>query len=122
MAHFAQVENGLVIQCLVVSNDDVDNLPFPESEPVGQAFLLSLGLGEGWLETSYNANFRGRYGCQGSTYDYTLDAFYAPQPYPTWVLDDSFLWVPPVPMPSEGYWTWNEATQQWDEVADPYTV
>ncbi len=121
MAHFAQIQDGKVVQCLVVSNDDCNNLEFPASEPIGQAFLESLGLGSGWLQTSYNNNFRGRFGCQGSIYDETLDAFYAPQPHPTWILDSSFIWVPPIPRPTEGYWTWNESTQEWEELPDPYT-
>ena len=43
MAHFAQLTNNIVQQVIVVSNDDVDNLPFPTSEPVGQAYIASLG-------------------------------------------------------------------------------
>ena len=69
MAHFAKMENNRVVNVIVVSNDDCDDLPFPESEPVGQAFLASLGLDGLWLQTSYNANFRGYYG----TVDYTFD-------------------------------------------------
>lgn len=61
MAHFAQMTNGLVSDVIVVSNDDCDNLPFPESEPVGQAFIASLGIPGDWLQTSYNGNFRGLY-------------------------------------------------------------
>lgn len=78
MAHFAKMNGNLVEQVIVVSNDDVDNLPFPESEPVGQAFIASLGLGGDWLETSYNNNFRGVYAGIGYTYDAVLDIFVAP--------------------------------------------
>jgi len=61
MAHFAQFENGVVQQVIVVSNDDCGGGEFPESEPIGQAFLASLGLLGEWLQTSYHANFRGKY-------------------------------------------------------------
>jgi len=61
MAHFAQLTNNIVQQVIVVSNDDVDNLPFPTSEPVGQAYIASLGIEGEWLQTSYNGNFRGLY-------------------------------------------------------------
>jgi hypothetical protein len=61
MAHFAQVDNGIVQQVIVIANADCDDLPFPESEPVGQAFIASLGLTGDWLQTSYNGNFRGTY-------------------------------------------------------------
>lgn len=61
MAHFAQVKNNVVTDVIVVSNDDCNNLPFPDSEPVGQAFIASLGITGDWLQTSYNGNFRGCY-------------------------------------------------------------
>jgi hypothetical protein len=78
MAHFAQVRNGIVQQVIVVSNEDCDNLPFPDSEPVGQAFISSIGLDGYWLETSYNNNFRGTYAGIGFTYDSALDEFVEP--------------------------------------------
>jgi len=78
MAHFAKMNGNIVEQVIVVSNNDVDNLPFPESEPLGQAFIASIGLGGDWLETSYNNNFRGTYAGIGYTYDAALDIFVAP--------------------------------------------
>jgi hypothetical protein len=78
MAHFAKVENNIVLEVIVISNQDCDNLPFPESEPIGQAFIASIGLGGDWLETSYNNNFRGIYAGIGYTYDAALDIFVAP--------------------------------------------
>ena len=51
---------------------------FPESEPVGQAFLASLGFNGEWLQTSYHANFRGAYAGIGYSYDAELDEFVAP--------------------------------------------
>ncbi len=68
MAHFANVENNEVGQVIVVANADCDDLPFPESEPVGQAYLASLGLAGEWLQTSYNGNFRGTYAGIGYTF------------------------------------------------------
>jgi len=61
MAHFAQMVNNSVTAVIVISNSDCDNLPFPESEPVGQAFIASLGLEGEWLQTSYSGSFRNRY-------------------------------------------------------------
>jgi hypothetical protein len=78
MAHFAKMNNNKVEQVIVVSNDDIDNLPFPESEPIGQAFIASIGLDGNWLETSYNNNFRGTYAGVGFTYDDILDEFVPP--------------------------------------------
>jgi len=75
MAHFAQINDNKVTQVIVVSNDDCDNLEYPASEPVGQAFIASLGLDGVWLQTSYNGNFRGTYAGIGYTYDPVADVF-----------------------------------------------
>jgi len=61
MAHFAKINNGTVAEVIVVNNDDCGGGEFPESEPIGQAFIASLGLSGEWLQTSYHANFRGKY-------------------------------------------------------------
>ena len=71
MANFAQVTNTIVEQVIVIANDDCDNLPFPDSEPVGQAFIASLGYTGEWLQTSYNGNFRGCYAGIGYTWNGT---------------------------------------------------
>lgn len=77
MAHFAKVEDGNVVQVIVVNNEALGNLEFPESEPVGQEFIALLGLEGTWLQTSYNNNFRGVY-ASGCTYDEVNDVFVSP--------------------------------------------
>jgi hypothetical protein len=71
MAHFAEVQNGSVTQVIVVSNDDCGGGNFPESEPIGQAFIASLGLAGEWLQCSYHANFRGKYAGIGDLWNGT---------------------------------------------------
>ena len=78
MAHFANIEGNKVSQVIVVSNDDIDNLPFPESEPVGQAFIASLGITGEWLQTSYSGSFRGTYAGIGFTYSLEDNLFIPP--------------------------------------------
>ena len=78
MAHFAKIENDTVEQVIVVANSDCGGGVFPASEPVGQAFLASLGLEGEWKQTSYNANFRGVYASAGWSYDADADVFVAP--------------------------------------------
>ena len=78
MAHFAKIENNKVTDVIVVSNDDCGGGEFPESEPIGQEFLASLGLTGQWLQTSYHANFRAYYAGIGYTYDAQLDEFVPP--------------------------------------------
>jgi hypothetical protein len=76
MAHFAQMKENIVQQVIVVNNEVLENKPFPESEPIGIAFCKSLyGEDTEWLQTSYNANFRGRYAGAGSIYNLELDEF-----------------------------------------------
>lgn len=78
MAHFAKVENSIVQQVVVVANADCGGGNFPESEPIGQAFLASLGLDGEWLQCSYSGSFRGRYAGIGFTYSSELDEFVKP--------------------------------------------
>ena len=119
MAHFAKLdENNVVLEVNVVSNETINNLSFPESEPLGVAFLTQWSGGHtNWKQTSYNANFRKNYAGIGSTYDSVLDAFVAPKPFPSWLLNtDTALWQAPVPYPTDGkFYDWNEETQQWVE-------
>ena len=79
MAHFAKISSdNIVQQVIVVSNDDCGGGDFPASEPIGQAFLASLGLTGEWLQTSYHANFRGKYAGIGDIYDAEADEFVPP--------------------------------------------
>ena len=65
--------------------------------------------------TSYNNNIRFNYAGIGYTYDTVRDAFIAPQPWASWVLDEvTCRWGAPVAMPSAGGpWTWDEDTESW---------
>jgi hypothetical protein len=124
MAHFAKLdENNIVLQVIVISNNDINNLPFPESEPVGIAFCKSLfGSDTRWAQTSYNANFRYNYAGIGYTFDPMTEsnstsygAFIPPKPYDSWLLNTNiFQWEPPVPYPNDGQsYYWDEETQSW---------
>jgi len=78
MAHFARVDGGIVREVIVINDSDCGGGTMPESEPVGQAFIVSIGLDGEWRQTSYNGNFRGMYAGSGYTYDAVLDEFVAP--------------------------------------------
>ena len=78
MAHFALVEHGIVKEVIVVSNDDCGGGNFPDSEPIGQAFLESLGFSGEWKQCSYHANFRSVYPGLGYLYDSEHDQFVSP--------------------------------------------
>lgn len=116
MAHWAKVNNGIVEQIIV-------------AEPEFFETFVDTGPGE-WVQTSYNTYggvhadggvpLRKNYAGIGYTYDAIRDAFYEPQPYPSWTLnEDTCLWEPPVAHPSdENRYIWNEETTSWDEVTE----
>ena len=122
MSHFAQIENGIVTQVIVIEQDQIDTGLWGDPGT--------------WIQTSYNtrggvhydpvtnqpdggAAFRGNYAGIGYVYDAANDVFYPPQPYPSWTISaPAWLWTAPVPRPTDGKrHTWNESTQTWDLVA-----
>ena len=114
MAHFAKVNNGIVEQVIVAEPEFFDN--FVDTSP---------GT---WLQTSYNTYgnqhtkggtpLRGNYAGKGFIYDAINDVFYAPQPYPSWTLNQTtWLWEAPTPYPTDDkQYRWNESTTSWVEV------
>jgi hypothetical protein len=123
MAHFAKVNtNNVVEEVLVISNDDIQNLDFPESEPIGQQFIQSLGLEGNWLQTSYNSNFRKNYAGIDFKYDMDRDAFIPPSPFLSWVLnEDTCQWEPPIPYPPNRYnYYWDEDRLSWVEINENF--
>ena len=118
MSHFAKVENGIVTQVIVAEQDFID----------------SGVVGHGWIQTSYNTRGNVHYGQDGQPdggvalnknyagIGYTWDGtgFAAPQPYPSWTLNqDTYLWESPVPYPTDGkIYSWDEATTSWVEVTN----
>lgn len=119
MAHFAKIneQTNEVEQVIVISNEDCNNLPFPDSEPIGQQFIQNLGLSGVWKQTSYNNNFRKQYAGLGYTYNTENDVFISPKPYPSWILNETdWTWEAPLPYPNDvnGY-IWDEDTLNWIE-------
>ena len=115
MAHFAELDsNNVVLRVVVVDTKDNSTADGVEKESIGQAFCERL-FGGRWVQTSYNNKIRKRYAGVGFTYNETLDAFIAPQPFPSWTLDNTTAdWVSPIPMPNDGkVYIWDEATQSW---------
>lgn len=110
MAHFAEIdEQGIVKQVLVVPD---------EQEHRGQDFLANdLKLGGTWIQTSYNHRIRKQYAGIGFKYDADADVFIAPQPFPSWTLDDNHDWQPPVPRPEDDVmYAWNEEKLDWEPI------
>ena len=120
MGHFAKVNNGVVEQVIVADQAFFDT--FVDTSP---------GT---WIQTSYNTRgnvyytpntdtpdpdqskaLRANYAGIGYHYDSVHDVFYPPQPFPSWVLDEStWLWKAPTDMPTDGkVYRWDEETTAW---------
>lgn len=118
MAHYAQIDaNNIVTQVIVAEQDFID------SGAVGDPAT--------WIQTSYNTfggihrlggtPLRKNYAGIGYTYDAARDAFIAPKPFASWILDEtSCQWQAPVPMPSDAgtgdppkFYRWDESQVNW---------
>jgi hypothetical protein len=116
MAHFAELDaHNIVTRVVVICNDEIIDLEGHECEELGLERCCELfGIGTCWKQTSYHGNFRKNYAGIGYTYDASLDAFIAPQPYPSWTINtETCRWVAPTPMPTDGYYTWSEDLRRW---------
>jgi len=74
MAHFARLENNIVTQVIVINNEVLKDENGVEQESIGAQFCADTFGGE-WKQTSYNANFRGKYAGTGMIYDPVEDVF-----------------------------------------------
>lgn len=110
MSQFAKLdENNLVTEVIVG-----DSAMTPE-----QALqFITDTFGGTWLQTSYTGAIRYNFAGIGYSYNATADAFIAPQPYASWLLDTSnYTWQAPVPYPSDGNaYLWDEEIINWVEM------
>ena len=120
MSHFAKVENGIVTQVLVIEQDVLNTGHW------GDPAL--------WIQTSYNTQggqhvlggtpLRKNYAGLGYTYDSERDAFIAPKPFNSWILnEDTCQWQSPTPMPTDDKsYDWDETTTSWVEIIRPFSI
>tara|TARA_B100001939_G_scaffold240994_1_gene208450 strand:- start:156 stop:527 length:372 start_codon:yes stop_codon:yes gene_type:complete len=119
MAHFAEINNdNIVTRVIVVHNNEI-TVDGQELEFKGIDFCEGLYGHRNWVQTSYNGSIRYNFAGIGYTWDPDNDAFYAPQPYASWSLDENFKWQAPIPYPCENcesdeFYQWNEENQSWD--------
>lgn len=121
MAHYAFLDDDGIVTGVIVGRDE-DDLP---DNIASWEDYYSERHGQTCRRTSYNTRgnqhfnggtpFRGNYAGIGYRYDDTLDAFIAPQPFPSWTLDEStFLWAAPFPYPDDGeLYSWDEDSETW---------
>jgi hypothetical protein len=122
MAHFAKIGlNNKVIEIHSVNNEVLKDSNGVEQENIGVDFLTKLHGWSIWVQTSFNKTFRKNFAGIGYTYDETRNAFVAPKPFNSWILnEDTCIWESPIPKPDRDglelnqYWDWNETNQSWD--------
>ncbi len=119
MAHFAQIDNNIVTNVIVVDNQVLLDDQGVEQESLGAQFCQDLLSGT-WIQTSYNNNFRKQYAGIGYTYDDLADVFVCPAPFPSWSLDSNHDWQPPTPVPDDDkLYIWSEDDLSWTEITNP---
>jgi hypothetical protein len=123
MAHYAFLDENNVVVEVIVGKD--------ESEEQDWEQLYSQARGLRCKRTSYNTlcgthsnggvPFRYTYAGIGYLYIDEIDAFIAPSPFPSWIIDiENKTWKPPVPEPTDGkMYDWDEANLRWIEVIEP---
>lgn len=115
MAHFAELDIANRVTRVIVVHDSLE---------ANGAEWCAEQYGGRWVQTSYNANGnpakRFNFAGVGYFYDEERDAFTAERPYPSWTLDEQTCqWVPPVPMPTDGMYVWDESTLAWSQIGTP---
>jgi len=127
MASFAKIENNIVTTVVSVVNEVLKDSNGIEQENIGIQFLKNLYNEPNavWKQTSYNTiggihklggtPFRKNHAGIGYTYDSNRDAFIAPKPYNSWLLNETTCnWEAPIAYPTDGQrYSWNEENQNW---------
>ena len=79
----------------------------------------------GGIHQNGGTPFRKNYAGVGYTYDPVRNAFYSPQPFESWTLnEESCLWECPVERPEGEDWWWKEDTTEWvdyEYYSEPYS-
>ena len=116
MAHYAYLDDTNTVVAVIVGKDEselIDGLDTETYYAQGTTYTVK--------RTSYNGKIRKNYAAIGYTYDATRDAFIAPKPFNSWVLDEATCrWQAPTPMPTtEGKrYYWSEDDLSWREITN----
>jgi hypothetical protein len=125
MAYFAKLGTGNIVEKVIsINNSVIKDANGVEQEQLGNDFINKLyNTRDVWKQTSYNNNIRKNYAGIGFHYDQARDAFIAPKPFNSWILnEDTCRWEAPVAMPeltqeqidNKNYYAWNEQIKNWE--------
>ena len=117
MAHYAFIDENYIVTEVIVGKDE-SNFDWERhyGDIRGQLCKRTSYNTIGGIHTTGGTPFRKNYAGVGYTYDPTLDAFYPPKPYNSWVLNETTcLWEAPIAYPDdEKMYIWNEDELRWD--------
>ena len=112
MAHYAFLDENNIVTEVIVGIDETELIEDLDTETWYGNFRKQI-----CKRTSYNGNIRKNYAVIGWTYDSIRDAFIAPKPFESWILDEATCqWQAPTPYPTDDkVYVWNEETTSWVE-------
>ena len=115
MAHYAFLDTNNQVTEVIVGIDETELI-----EGLAPEVWYGNFRKQKCVRTSYNNNIRKQYAGIGYTYDPVNDVFIAPQPFPSWSLDENHDWQPPIPRPTDSTknYAWFEPNQQWIEIVE----
>ena len=107
MSQFAKLDENNLVTEVIVGN--------PSMTPEQALQFITDTFGGTWVQTSYTGAIRYNFAGIGYSYDSVADAFIAPQPYASWLLNtDTYTWQAPVPYPTDGEaYYWDESVINW---------
>jgi hypothetical protein len=114
MAHYAYLDENNIVVIGIVGKDETELIDGLHPET-----YYALGTPYTVKRTSYNGNIRKQYCGIGYSYNPEADVFIAPQPFPSWSLDNNFDWQAPILYPTNGkLYTWSEDELNWKEIVN----
>ena len=134
MGHWARIDDNNIVQEVIVAEQDfIDSLPSESGISwVQTSYNTHGGVHYAWKEvtvTEDDGTIRKNFAGVGHIYDSVRDAFYQPNPYPSWTLNEtSCYWEAPVPYPisqsnpatppevGDKIYDWDETNKEWVEV------
>ena len=109
MAHYAFLDDNDIVTEVISGIDETELIEGKDPETWYGEFR-----GQICKRTSYNGNIRKNYAGVGYSYNQELDAFIAPKPFASWILDEDCKWQAPVPYPEgDAMYLWDEETLDW---------
>jgi len=123
MAYYAFLdENNIVTEVITGVDENITQIDLDGTEVGGSSEAWETFYGtlrnQVCKRTSYNGNYRKNYAGVGYIYDEVRNAFYAPKPFESWILnEETCIWKAPILYPTDGKnYFWNENEVEWEEV------